>query len=327
MNCLIPTVERLPIFISTEGAENTRQISQEPAVESDDVIYFYSGITGAANYLFDLFIRILQLFICCFTRPWPKWSWTTKEIVVDEVIHITNGAGTLKTDEFFRHLMENARLPLNQDLGTRTWQDLSDDLCFLDGNSTKEFVIRRTYHDNLLTQTQILSIFGKERKEEVCSFSRSKFEISERLRGEYVSNHIRDNSLFISYADRCEFKREVVKEGLSICGVAAVNGSTGHLEDHILNFFEDTIFYEAKNGCTAVSINPDSRDLELRATIPATSYEEMLEKVEAFNKKQVALPDRKDHLCRAEITKITSNDHSITDVILAIKRVDPCLGK
>src|SRR3990167_9366752 len=111
MYCLAEaSPSRFPLF--HEDIElSSYQVSKEPLKPATDTIRYFQGIVGLAHFIYDVAKRILQLFLCCWTRPWPRWSWTTTILVKDELITLKKESGALKSHEFFRHLLEQAHLP------------------------------------------------------------------------------------------------------------------------------------------------------------------------------------------------------------------------
>ncbi len=313
--------KRLPLY-HVDIDETIYEVSKEPLKVSSNTIRYYHGVVGLAHFVYDMAARILQLFFCSWSRPWPKWSWSTTKLVKDELIHLKKNTGDLKTHEFFHYLLEQAYLPFST-----SEEELSADFLsieFVEHSNIKSYgiLIRRTYHGDFLTSTSLINHIGPTQENKICSFSRKKTDILEKQQGIFISRKIlEEGSLMLSYADRTAFKREVVEHGMHLCGIKVVNQNSGHPVDQLLNFFEDTFLTVPKNGCTSVFFNQKDQELELRAIIPKDAVEVMSDKVEAFNRAQIHPNGNSAAICRAELTNISGDNPDITDIILAVKKV------
>ncbi len=324
MEALGHTFDRSPIFFegADTGVEPTFQTSKEPLFATDLKLNYYKGITALANFIYDICIRILQYFICVCKRPWPEWSWSTNVITRNDVITLRDdSAAHLEHNDFFKNVLEAAILPLHAKSGSLTPLMLEQDFVSSDKKSCSALVLRRTYYNGLVCKIGIHRMTGSKQIDLISEYTRSTEEIRERQRGVYVSNHIKqEDSLIVSYSDRAAFKHQVVAHGLKLCGINLVSGASGHPDQELLTFLEDSLFHKPKNGCTFVYFNPKSQDLEFTCTIDQTEFPKLEESVLAFNEKQVQPRGEKFIGCRAEFTKLTVDNPDIRKVMLTIKK-------
>lgn len=313
-----------PLFIYGEGIEVTMEMSNEPIYAEALTHNYYKGVTGIASYICDIVKRIFQLFLCVFKEPFPEWSWETREIVKDVEITLKDDSGQyLQNNDFFTHLIEYATIPLHASRGETTTASLSAAFVGTDNTKTRDIVVRSHFYNHHLCKVSLLEKTGTRGNDLIVEFVRSDKEIREIQRGKYIQTHIRhENSLWITYNDRAEYKRKVVREGLRQAGITVVSKSSGHPDEIMLSFLEDTIFHAPKNGCTSVYLNPKSRDLEFRCVLERNKIEEIEAAVTAFNEKQTQPPGVRGSPCRLEISRIVTNEKDITEIILAVRQVD-----
>ena len=321
MNLVSADANRL--LLHHEGIDTVSyEVSREPLALSTETVRYYEGIVGLANYVYEMAVRLLQLLFCSWDKPWPKWSWTTTKLVREELIHLKKESGGLKSHEFFRHLVEEAYLPFSSSKDVDL-DLITSELVQRGNRESHQILIRRTYHGDLLTQVSIMTYISPQQQNEICTFSRKNREIQEWQQNRLISRQIKEEgALVLNYADRIAFKREVVQEGMDLCGVKVVSQNSGLPVDRLLDFFEESIFALPKNGSTSVFYNQKSQELELRAVVSLPSYQELSAKVATFNRDQVRPPGNTEAICRAELTRIRGDDPNIVEVILAIKKVD-----
>jgi len=145
--------------------------------------------------------------------------------------------------------------------------------------------------------------------------------MQEIQRGVYIKNHIRkEDSLWISYCDRVNYKRKVVREGLRLTDIELVSENSGHPDETLLTFLEDTIFRKPKNGCTSVFYNSKSKDLEFRSKIANSDLEAIRDQISEFNLQQKNTSRDSTKGCHAEITQLTSDNRHICEIILSIRQ-------
>lgn len=324
MEVLERVMDNSPLFLAGEDVTAQMHMSKEPLFNEKVTHSYYHGVKGLAAYIYDIVVRCLKFLICTFREPLPEWSWKTTKVVKDEVIKLEDDSGNhLKNNIFFNHLLEYATLPLHASQCETSASSLSQDLVQTNLKATREITIRRHFYNSYLAKVEIMDKTGSRNADVVAEFSRDDAEMREIQRGTYVNKYIRSpNSLFITYSDRADYKREVVTHGLKLAGIEIVSQSSGHPDEVLLAFLEETIFHRPNNGCTSVYYNKKSGDLEFRLTIDREKHEQIEAATEAFNLRQKKIKGVDGSYCRAELSKVLTDDRTSIDIILAIKRSD-----